>query len=265
MSALQGNPEMALGNAIGSVICNCGLALALCGFLAPKPIPVPSKELWSAGGFLIGISILTAIFVSLDGTLSSAEGAVLVVLFFVYLGYLFFSHKQERRHDTLDLETFEDEKELPLFKQMVLFAVGVVGIVISSKFIIVSATTIATSFGLPQSVIALTLVALGTSIPEVATSITAARKGQGELAVGNILGANIMNVCWVAGASAMANSLTLQRREIMFMFPSMFIIVAFTLFFLKSGGKLSRREGAMLLGLYILYLASFAIVFPVHA
>ena len=264
MSALQGNPEMALGNAIGSVICNCGLALALCAFLAPLPIPVPRKELWSAGGFLVGISILTAVFVMVDGTLSSREGAVLVLLFFGYLGYLFVDHRNDKRNQRLDLETFEDEKELPLFKQLVLFFVGLVGIVFASKFIIVSATTIATSFGLPQSVIALTLVALGTSIPEVATSITAARKGQGELAVGNILGANIMNVCWVAGASAMANKLILQRREIMFMFPSMFVIVGFTLVFLWSGGKLARREGILLLGLYLLYLASFALVFPMR-
>ena len=71
----------------------------------------------------------------------------------------------------------------------------------------------------------LTLVALGTSIPEVATCISAARKGEGELAVGNILGADIMNICWVAGASAIANDLTLEKREIYFMFPSMFIIV----------------------------------------
>jgi len=264
MSALQGNPEMALGNAIGSVICNCGLALALCGFLSPLPIPVPRKALWSAGGFLIGISILTAVFVAVDNTLSSAEGAVLVALFFGYLGYLFVDHRNDKRNATLDLETFEDEKELPLFKQLVLFAVGVLGIVVSSKFIIVSATSIAVSFHIPQSVIALTLVALGTSIPEVATSITAARKGQGELAIGNILGANIMNVCWVAGASAMANELTLQRREILFMFPAMFIMVAFTLFFLKSGGKLSRREGLQLLVLYLLYLASFAVIFSVR-
>jgi cation:H+ antiporter len=115
--------------------------------------------------------------------------------------------------------------------------------------------------GLPESVIALTLVALGTSIPEVATSITAARKGEGELSIGNILGANIMNVCWVAGASAVVNPLILGGREILFMFPAMLVMVAATLGVLRSHHELSRKEGLLLCGLYVLYLVSFALMF----
>ena len=109
--------------------------------------------------------------------------------------------------------------------------------------------------------IALTLVALGTSIPEVATSVVSAIKGQGALSVGNILGANIMNICWVAGSSSLANPLSLSRREINFMFPAMFIMVAVTLFVLHTSQALSRREGAVLFGVYCLYIASFFLVF----
>jgi len=142
-----------------------------------------------------------------------------------------------------------------------LFAVSLAGIIVSSEFIISSATSIARFFRVPEAIIALTLVAVGTSIPEIATCIVSARRKEGALAVGNILGADIMNVCWVAGASAMANELTLTRKEILFMFPSMFVIVGAMLAMLRAGYRLTRAKGTVLFFLYLVYLASFFILF----
>jgi cation:H+ antiporter len=143
-----------------------------------------------------------------------------------------------------------------------LFFLAIVGIIFSSNFIVTSATTIARFFHISESIIAMTLVASGTSIPEVATCIVAARKREGAIAVGNILSADIMNICWVAGASAIVNNLPLQRKDILFMFPSMFIIVGAMLCMLRMNYTLTPNKGVILLGLYILYLVSFFIFFP---
>ena len=132
----------------------------------------------------------------------------------------------------------------------------------SSHFIVTSATSIARFIGIPEAVIALTLVAIGTSIPEIATCVIAARKNEGALAVGNILGADILNICWVAGLSAVANPLTLSTKEIAFMFPSMFIIVGSMLVMLRAGYRLTRLKGSVLLLLYVVYIVSFFFVFP---
>jgi cation:H+ antiporter len=142
------------------------------------------------------------------------------------------------------------------------FVIAVAGIIAASEFVITSATAIARSFRIPEAVIALTLVALGTSIPEVATCIAAARKGHGTIALGNILGADIMNICWVAGASAIANDLVLSKKQIFFMFPSMFVIVGAMLIMLRMGYRLTRKKGIILFVLYVVYLASFFKVFP---
>ncbi|MCK5843266.1 MAG: sodium:calcium antiporter, partial [Victivallales bacterium] len=223
MAALKGNPEMALGNAIGSVICDDGLAMGCAGLFAVSAIAVTPAILRSSGIFLIIIQVATFLFVFRDFTLSSGEGAVLVGLFLVYLAYMFREHK--KGHLALDEKETAPPEELAksgVWKISILFFLGLCGIIFASEFIIFSATSIATALRVPESVIALTLVALGTSIPEVATCVIAARKGHGQIAVGNILGADILNIAWVAGASSIANDLALDHKQIYFMFPAMF-------------------------------------------
>jgi len=259
MAALKGNPEMALGNAVGSVICNCGVALALCGAFSKAPVPVLRHAFRAAGGFLVFSGILAFLFVARDGTLSRLEGGILLLCFAGYLGYLVRQYRAGGMKEAVEAENTGPSKH-PLLLAA-LFAVGLGGVILSSKFVVVSSVKIAVHMGVPEAVVALTLVALGTSIPEVATSVVSAIKGQGALSVGNILGANIMNICWVAGASALANPLSLSRREIYFMFPAMFIMVAVTLFVLHTSAALSRREGTVLFGVYLVYLVSFFVIF----
>jgi cation:H+ antiporter len=261
MSAVRGNPEMALGNAIGSVICNCGLALALCGALSAAPIAVMTGVLKVSGSFLLGSALLTFAFVCTDLSLERWEGLTLLAVFCVYLGVLFRQHRSGKLRQNMDLDTLEEDVAKPMSWLLPVFLLALGGILLSSRFVVISAVTIARTMSVPESVIALTLVALGTSIPEVATSIIAARKGHGDLSIGNILGANMMNICWVAGASSVVNSLTLGAREIFFMFPAMFVILGVTLVVLKLRSEFSRRDGILLFALYIIYLASFLFVF----
>ena len=266
MSALQDKPEMALGNAIGSVICDDGLALALAGIFAVAPIMVIPHVLRTSGLFLLFLEVLVFVFVFFDNTLNRIEGVILVGLFVSYIAFLYRQHKTGKFHD----DAASDDSENPAAKKVsllfALFAVSLAGIIISSRFVIASATSIAHFFHIPETIIALTLVAHGTSIPEVATCIVAARKRQGAIAVGNIIGADIMNICWVAGASSIVNDLALGRQEILFMFPSMFVIVGAMLLLLRYGYSLTRLKGAVLLGLYLIYmyLAFFVMKFPVH-
>jgi cation:H+ antiporter len=261
MSALRGQPEMALGNAVGSVICDDGLALALAGVIAVAPIAIMPVVLRTSGFFLILVQLLAFIFVVFDGALERAEGALLLGLFAAYIFFLYRQHKRGRFKDGLEAAEVAGPRKSAV-KLALAFVIAVAGIIAASEFVITSATAIARSFRIPEAVIALTLVALGTSIPEVATCIAAARKGHGTIALGNILGADIMNICWVAGASAIANDLVVSKKQILFMFPSMFVIVGAMLIMLRMGYRLTRKKGIILFALYVVYLASFFKVFP---
>ena len=266
LAAFRGSPEMALGNAIGSIICDDGIALGLCGLFAAAPIIILPQVLNTSTVFLLIVEILTFLFIVFDHTLGRIEGGILVIIMIYYFFVLFKQHKSGRYQESPELEEEKEVAEKTRNKSItaltVLFIAGLGGIIATSHLIVTSATSIAYAIGIPEAVIALTLVALGTSIPEIATCIIAARKGEGALAVGNILGADIMNICWVAGLSAVANPLSLSVKQIAFMFPSMFIIVGAMLLMLRSGYRLDRKKGAVLLLLYVIYLVSFIFVFP---
>jgi cation:H+ antiporter len=266
LAALRGSPEMALGNAIGSIICDDGIALGAAGLFAAAPVIILPRVLKTSTLFLLIVEILTFLFIVFDHQLGRIEGGILVLIMIFYFVILFRQHKSGTFKEPVDLDEgkkiTEKEKTKSIFILILLFIVGLCGIIGSSHFIVTSATSIAHAIGIPEAVIALTLVALGTSIPEIATCIIAARKGKGALAVGNILGADILNICWVAGLSAVANPLTLSGKQIAFMFPSMFIIVGAMLIMLRIGYRLTKVKGAVLLFLYLIYLTSFFFVFP---
>lgn len=260
LAAFKGSPKIALGNAVGSVICNEGLALSLAGILTASSIAVVPSVLRGSGIFLIIISILSYAFVFFDQTLNRMEGLTLIVLFAAYVYFLF---KQKPYQETaVPGDQERNEKHVSMKKHVCLFVISLLGIIFVSDYIVLSATVIARSFHISESIIAMTLVAFGTSVPEVATSITAARKGEGALAVGNILGSDIINICWVAGAAAVANDLVLSQRDITFMFPVMIIIVLSMFCMLSRGNRLTRAKGIVLFSLYLLYLAACVYFFP---
>lgn len=261
-AALRGSPEMALGNAIGSVICDDGLALGLAGVVAAAPIAVMPPVLNGAAVFLILIQLFMFACVFFDATLQRPEGAVLVGLFAGYLLLLFWQHRRGVLTEEPVLAGHTASQEKTIAGLGLLFGLSLAGIIVASECIIMSAETIARSFHMSEAVIALTLVAFGTSIPEVATCVTAARKGEGSIAVGNILGADIMNICWVAGASSIANDLTLLKKDLYFMFPAMFVIVGAMLLMLRRGYRLTRAKGLVLLLLYGAYLAASWLLLP---
>ena len=247
-AALGDKPEVALGNAVGSVIYDDGLALPMAALFATGAIAIDRVVLRSAAIFLITVD-LVAWYMASDGTLARVEGGALVGLFVLYLIYSFWEQKRQPR-----AETDEDEAPRSLWIVAALFVVGLAGVVVSSHFIVEATPVVAMALGLPDVVIGLVVVALGTSIPEIATCIAAARKGQGALAVGNILGADILNICWIAGASALANPLVVPADVVNFMFPWMLVIVLAMLGLMRFGYELNRWKGLVLLVLCIAYL-----------
>jgi len=149
----------------------------------------------------------------------------------------------------------ESLAQLPTSKVVGLFALGLVGVLGGSHLLLHGALGLATAAGVPPVVIGLTVVAIGTSMPEIATCTAAAIKKQSGIGVGNILGADILNICWVAGLSAIANPLRAEMRVILIMFPAVAIIVGVMLVMLRWGYRLSRVNGAILLLLYLVYVA----------
>ncbi len=259
MAAQYGNPEMALGNAVGSVICNCGLALGICGLLSRKPVPVMRRVFLHAAGFLVLSCCLLFFFVWRDGVLNRLEGFLLFGVFILYSFVLLRQYRCGDMQEDAFTQTLGTAAR-SMFYLLFTFLIGLGGVILASRFVVVAAATIATRIGVPESIVALTLVALGTSVPEVATSVAAAIKGEGALSVGNILGANIMNVCWVAGISAVANPLVISRQEIILMFPALLVMVLATVIVLYTRDTLSRLEGAFLLSGYGVYVVSFFVI-----
>jgi len=257
LSAIRGFPEIALGNALGSVIVDDALALGLGIVVAPTAIRVEKKSLRWFGIFLISIDILSFLL-SLNGTINRLEGLLLLSILVVYLIVVFQVERKKRKtgsvEDELNEELEEYTKSGGLLKQVLRFLLGVGGVVLASQFLIDSSVFIAGFFGASKALIGLTVVAIGTSLPEIATCISAARKGHGDLAFGDIIGADILNVLWIIGAASLANPIHVERSMILFAFPWMLFIVATMLSFAWWGYKLQRWKGFVLIALYLVYL-----------
>ena len=265
LAALQGNPELALGNAVGSVIVDDGVALALAALLSPLALLAHPRIFKTSAIFLIIVDVAAFLMV-LDGSLGRVEGLVLLAFF---VGYVAFSYRTERRLHTAGkapeegIEAADDVKEIEekiggrsVRAIVFIFASGLVGVLVGSELLLIGSLGIAEKLGLSTVVIGLTVVAAGTSVPEVATAITSALKGHSSIGVGNIIGADILNICWVAGASAMVHPLAVSRKEVFVMFPAMLAIVSTMLLMLFFGKyKLRRWYGAVLLGMYVAYVA----------
>jgi cation:H+ antiporter len=257
-AALSGQAEFALGNAVGSVIYDDGIALPLAILLAPTAIAIDRSVLRSTAIFLISVD-LVAYGLCFDGTLSRPEGLVLVGGF---LGYMYFLYwEQKRRKSALDVEDSASDQP-HANRRIILFFLGLAGVIVTSEWIVSAAPVVAVGLGVPDIVVALTMIALGTSIPEVAACVVAARKGQGSLAAGNILGADVLNICWIAGASAVANPLTVSTEIIHFMFPAMLVIVFTMLGLMRLGHKLQPWKGVVLVILCVAYLIALFVSNP---
>lgn len=267
IASISGKPEIALGNAVGSVICDDGIALALAALLAPAAIMINCRILKIIGIFLLVVDFL-AYFLASNGTISRLEGAVLILILCLY--YIFIIRRKEfrfgenRRNNNSSTEKKDyplSEKRSQLKKPILLFMIGLAGVVISSYIIVEAAKRIARYFSVSEIVIAATVVAIGTSLPEISTCIAAALKGEGQIAVGNIIGADVLNILWIIGVASIANPITVELKIMNFAFPFMILIVGTMLVAMRIGCRLGKTKGIILLSLYLIYLILMLILF----
>lgn len=259
IAAIMGQPEIALGNAIGSVICDDGVALALAVLLAPAAISVDCRILKSIGVFLIAIDIM-AYGLAKNGTIGRLEGFCLVLILCVYYGFVLRSQRRnvkarKKKEPLSHSEEIRPLREKEALKRLIIrFSTGLFGVAATSYLIVWAARNIALHFSVSEIIIGSTIVAIGTSLPEISTCITAALKGEGEIAVGNIIGADILNILWIIGMSSLANPITVDLDIINFSFPYMILIVVVMLVSMRIGCRIGKIKGLILLGLYIIYV-----------
>jgi cation:H+ antiporter len=242
-SALAGNPGIALGNVVGSNIVNIGLILAITALI--KPIQIQSQMVKRDIPIMIAASILVWTLL-LDGVVSFTDGAILFSLLVSYLVFSYVSSKNEP--EELDIDTTPQKPLLSVG----LIVVGIAMLVGGGILFVDGAVDLAKMFGISEVIIGLTIVAIGTSMPELVTSVMAALKGQSDIAIGNVVGSNIFNVLGILGATALIHPVSAEGFN-QIDFIAMLIFAIMVLPFAWSGLRIGRREGAILLTGYLGY------------
>ena len=249
-SSLTGNNAMAVSNVIGSNLFNMliviGVAALLSNLLMEKN--VLEKDL----PFLVGITILFALFIFIGGDISNVEGIILLVILIAYLFYLIRNARKSSESNVVEKPKFS----LP--KSIVLMLLGLAGIILGGDFVVDSASAIAIALGMSETLVGLTIVAIGTSLPELVTSITALKKGENQLVIGNVIGSNLFNILFVLGASSAISAIPINSGmliDVIFMLA----VTVLCFIFGKTQDKYDKREGIILITLFIIYMA-FAIM-----
>ena len=278
VASYTGNPGLAVGNLVGSNIANIGLILGLSALLAT--LKIEKKVFYRDGLIMLAVSFLLWVL-SLNKVISRMEGLFLLVVYAFYLEFLFkvfYKFRKQFRirnyvETVLGLRKLFDLKFLrvdagerllkktyqnlqsEMLKDSVLAFIGIGAVFIGARYVVSSASEISLFLGVPQNVIGLIMIAIGTSLPELMVSISAARKGFTNLLVGNIIGSNIANITLIMGISAFIKPLPLIDLSVYRTIPAMIVFALLALVFMKNDWKLKRHEGAVLLGLYLLFLA----------
>ncbi len=261
LSAMQGNPSLALGNAFGSNITNIALILGVTAIISP--LAVCSSVLQRELPFLIGITTLLAVLLYRDGSLDRIDGICLIGTFFCLMAWSIYAGLKTEKDHLGDVVAQEFQDVMPLKKALIFTIVGLILVVISSRILVWGGVEIATYFGISDLIIGLTIVAVGTSLPELASSIAAVRKNEHELALGNIIGSNMFNTTIVLGIAGTIAPTTLQSDVLVRDFPVMAILTLALFimgysFFRTGKGRINRWEGAVLVIGYIAYNTSLA-------
>ncbi|SEK30461.1 calcium/sodium antiporter [Halomonas daqiaonensis] len=257
LAASQGNPGLALGNAYGSNIANMGLILGLVALISPLAVHsgVVRRELPVLGG----VTLLSALLL-LGGVISRLEALLLLVLLAAFIGvsiYLGLRHG----NDSLSSDTEESLTVHPMSLKAGLAwtGIGLVLLVVSSRILVWGAVAIAQGFGVSDLVIGLTVVAVGTSLPELASSISALRRGEHDLVLGNVVGSNLFNTLGVVGLAAMIAPIEVGRevllRDWSLMMAMTVMMAVFAMGWRGREGRINRAEGAALLAMFLGYTA----------
>ena len=249
-SSLTGNNAMAVSNVIGSNLFNILMVIGVSALLGDLLMEksVLNKDL----PFLVAITILFAAFILIGWNITNIEGIILLIILIAYILYLIRSSKK-----SADANKVEKAK-LSLPKSIIFIVVGLAGIILGGDLVVNSASDIAMALGMSETLVGLTIVAIGTSLPELVTSLTALKKGENQLVIGNVIGSNIFNILFVLGASSAISAIPLDSSlliDVVFMLA----VTILCFIFGKTQEKYDKKEGIILVALFIVYMA-FAIL-----
>ncbi|NCB03371.1 MAG: calcium/sodium antiporter [Spirochaetia bacterium] len=265
MAASRGNPGIAIGNAFGSNIVNIALILGITALI--KPIMVSSSILKKELPLLVGVIILTYVCIR-DLTISRLDGIILILGFMALMVWTVHQSKRETK-DTYreDLEKEQSNKNISLTRALFYLFFGIIFLIISSRLLVWGSVEITTLLGVSEVITGLTVVAIGTSLPELASCIAAVKKGEDDIALGNIIGSYLFNTLLVVGLASSISPFKLDQiiiiRDFLFM-----AVLTLSLFIIgyrwkKGVGRINRYEGLILLLSYIVYVTFLIIsAFP---
>ena len=252
-AALNGNPGIALGNAYGSNIANIALILGLTAFI--QPLKVNSQVLKQELPILLLVTALSALLI-MDGEISHLDALILLGVFFIYMSWTIW-HGIYNKEDSLTadvIEELQEQKYMSIGKALAWVVIGLLLLMGSSRLLVWGAVEIAHYFGVSDLIIGLTIVAVGTSLPELASSIAAARKKEVDLAVGNIIGSNLFNTLAVVGIAGTISPIKVGSEIFTRDMLVMSALTVLLLFFgLGKTGEINRTKGMFLLFTYIGY------------
>ena len=247
-SAMQGMSDVALGNVVGSNIINIGLILGVAAIISPIAVAknVIRKEIL----ILIGVSFLL-VLISLDGQISFVDGLILAS---GLVAFIVFSYKSSKKESVIESSETSDlvTQTIAIPKSIFLIGIGLALLTFGSFVTVENAVKIAQQVGLSERIIGLTLVAVGTSLPELITSVVAAKKGHADLSIGNIVGSNVFNILAIIGISSAISGITVSDL----MWTDYYIMIGFALVLIpimKTGFVISKREGVLLFAGYVVY------------
>jgi cation:H+ antiporter len=259
-ASFEKNSDLALGNIVGSNIFNI---LGILGISAiVYPLAIKKNTTWIE----IPLCLLSAVIIILlandklidkmnYSVISRIDGCILLLFFLIFLSYNVTLLKAEQHNDDILV------KDKPVFKSIFLILIGLILLIAGGRIIVVSAVKVASAIGLSQRIIALTIVSIGTSLPELATSVIASRKKNVDIAIGNIVGSNIFNVFFILGISAVIHPVSLQPFSNIDMILNIFAsLLLFMFIFTGKGRRIGKREGAFFLLVYIIYIVFLIIV-----
>jgi len=253
-ATLAGSPAIAVGNVIGSNIANILLILAVAALL--RPIPMPSR-LMKPDGFVLLAACLAVPLLGLQGTIPRWQGGAMLGVLFLMITAEYVRSRRQRAQEALHEEPVPLPAEIPhrFWVAVLLVLTGLAAVIYGAELLVAGATAMARALGVSESFIGLSIVAVGTSLPELAGSVVATWRGHSEVAYGNVVGSSIYNVLCIFGAAAAVGPITVPAAMIWFDSVVMIAASVLMLVFVATGRRLSRNEGLVMLACYVGYIA----------
>lgn len=259
-ASLEGHTTMSLGNAVGSIICNTGLVLGLVGLISPFKV---DKNMFFSKSVLLLISVILLIVFGLDGKITKNDGLMLLIMLAIYMYTNYKSVSDENKKISKSSRKKENTNISELIYIGIFFVLGLIMMVVGSRLLVDNGVKIAQVIGIPQGVISLTVIALGTSLPELVSSITAIKKKHHAISVGNVLGANILNIVSVIGISAIPNDIPILSQTMKVDFPFMIVLLLILILPTIKKDRIYRWQGLSMLLIYFTYISTMYLMYIV--